>query len=274
MVLEKIVTIREAVKHPLWMFVIGAIVSLISLSLAAFIFPESVGLFTTILITFTMTPFMVNLLTHEEIMTEVEVKQKLKQGFFDRHRNILFVYTAFFGGMIIALSLAFLLLPEQIVTKIFSEQINEIKLIRGDFLFSSTFLKIILNNIGVLFIAILFSFIFGSGAVFILSWNASVLAAAIGITAKAFGGIQGIPVALITYMPHGIFEITAYFLAGIAGGVLSAAVTRKKGEYLNEVVKDSLRVVFIAVVFLSVGAMIETALIGLLFQIYRRFPVL
>ncbi|MBI2545177.1 MAG: stage II sporulation protein M [Candidatus Aenigmarchaeota archaeon] len=262
MVLEKLITTRDAVEHPVWMIVIGAIVALISLGLSSLIFPESIGLFTTILITFTMTPFMVNLMTYEEIMTEVEMKKKIQSDFFNRHENTLFVYATLFGGMIIALSLAFLVLPENTVTKVFNEQIQEIQLIRGDFLSGSTFFKILFNNIGVLFVTLLFSFIFGSGAIFILSWNASVLSAAIGLTAKSLGGFSGIPGAIVTYLPHGVFEISAYFLSGIAGGILSAAVIRKKSEYTNEVAKDSLKVMLLALGFLFVGAIIESILIG------------
>ncbi len=262
MVLEKLVTIREAVQHPMWMFAIGAIISVISLFLSFWVFPDSVGLFTTVLITFIMTPFMVNLLTYEMFMTELDIKKRKMQNFFQRHWGILMVYSAFFSGMIVALSLAFIFLPDGTVTKLFEDQINEIKLIRGNFLSSTTFLKIIINNIGVLLISVLFAFIFGSGAIFILSWNASVLSAAIGLTAKAVGGVHGIPVALATYMPHGIFEIIAYFLGGIAGGILSAEVMKDRKAFFKIVMIDSMKVILAAVILLFIGAFIESVLIG------------
>lgn len=262
MVLEKLVTIREAVKHPLWMFVIGAAISVISLFISFLVFPESVGLFTTVLVTFIMTPFMVNLLTYEAFMTEVEIKKRIRQNFFQRHWDMLMIYTAFFSGMIVALSLTFIFLPDSTVEKLFQDQINEIKLIRGSFLFSSTFLKIATNNVGVLVLATLFAFIFGSGAIFILSWNASVLSAAIGLTAKSIGGLSGIPLALVTYLPHGIFEIVAYFLGGIAGGILSAAVMRRKTELFGVIVIDSVKVLAVAIALLFVGALIETMMIA------------
>lgn len=262
MVLEKLVTIREAVRHPLWMFVIGAVVSVISLFISFLVFPESVGLFTTVLITFIMTPFMVNLLTYETFMTELEIKKKTVQNFFQRHWDILAIYTAFFSGMIVALSLAFLFLPDDTVSKLFEDQITEIKLIRGSFLASATFLKIALNNIGVLVLSVLFAFIFGSGAIFILSWNASVLSAAIGLTAKSIGGLSGVPIALATYLPHGVFEIAAYFLGGIAGGILSALVMKRKTALFGIMVKDIVKVLAVAIALLFIGAVIEAVLIG------------
>ncbi|MBU5537080.1 MAG: stage II sporulation protein M [Candidatus Aenigmatarchaeota archaeon] len=262
MVLEKIITIREAIRHPLWMFVIGAIVSVISLFISFLIFSESVGLFTSVLVTFIMTPFMVNLLTYEAFMTEVEIKRRIKSNFFQRHADMLLIYTAFFSGMVVALSLTFIFLPDPTVEKLFADQITEIKLIRGSFLISSTFLKIATNNIGVLVLATLFAFIFGSGAIFILSWNASVLSTAIGLTAKSIGGLSGIPVALITYLPHGVFEIMAYFLAGIAGGILSAVTMRRKTELFGVMVLDSVKVLALAILLLLVGAWIETLMIS------------
>lgn len=262
MVLEKLVTIREAVRNPLWMFIIGALVSVVSLFISFIVFPESVGLFTTVLVTFIMTPFMVNLLTYEAFMTELEIKKKIHQNFFQRHWDMLMIYTAFFSGMIVALSLTFIFLPDSTVTKLFEDQINEIKIIRGSFLFSSTFLKITVNNIGVLILSILFAFIFGSGAIFILSWNASVLSAAIGLTAKSIGGISGIPVALVTYLPHGIFEIVAYFLGGIAGGILSAVVMKRKTDLFGVMINDSIKVLVVAISLLFIGALIETMLIA------------
>lgn len=261
MVLEKIVTIREAIRHPLWMFVIGALVSVISLFISFLVFPESIGLFTTVLVTFIMTPFMVNLLTYEAFMTELEIKKKLVQNFLQRHWDMLLIYTAFFSGMIVALSLTFMFLPDETVEKLFKDQISEIKLIRGSFLTFNTFIKISINNIGVLLLSVLFAFIFGSGAIFILSWNASVLAAAIGLTAKSIGGVSGIPIALVTYLPHGVFEIGAYFLAGIAGGILSAAVMKRKTELFAIIVKDSVKVIILAIILLLIGGVIEATLI-------------
>lgn len=95
--------------------------------------------------------------------------------------------------------------------------------------------------------ATLFAFIFVSGAIFILSWNASVMAAAMGLTTKSVGGVSGIPIDLLTYLPHGVFEIAAYFLGGIAGGILSGLVMRRKIELSGVVIKDSIKVLAAAV---------------------------
>jgi uncharacterized membrane protein SpoIIM required for sporulation len=262
MVLEKVISIRTAVMHPVWMFLIGGVVSVICIFLSFLIFPSNVGLFTVFLITFAMSPFMVNLMTYEEIETESEIESRSNLNFFKRHGSTLKIYVAFFAGMILALSIIFIILPDKTVEKIFQDQVNEINIIRGNAAFPSSFQRIIFNNAGVLFLSFIFAFLFGSGAVFILAWNASVLSAAIGLLAKSIGGIKGLPTAVLTFLPHGSFEIIAYFIAGIAGGLISAVIIRKRSRWFWVVVEDSLKMIGVAMVFLVIGALIESAIIS------------
>lgn len=261
--MEKIVSIRDAIRHPVWMFLIGGVVSVACSFIAFLVFPSSPGLFMVFLITLAMTPFMVNLMSYEEAETEGEIEKKINLNFFQRHTDVLRIYMTFFTGMIFALSILFLTLPQKTVEKLFGDQINEINLIRGNFALPSTFEKILFNNIGVMGLAFLFAFLFGSGAIFILAWNASVLASAIGLTAKSIGGFTGLPAALLTFFPHGSFEIVAYFIAGIAGGLVSAVVARKKSRWFWVVVQDSFKMIGLATFFLIIGAIIESMMISL-----------
>lgn len=258
MVLESIISIKDALSHPWWMFVIGGIISLVCLFISFLLFPQAVGLFTSFLITISMTPLMLRLNTYEEANTEKEIENHVNKNFFKRHVHILSIYTGFFTGMILFLSIAFLLLPETTVQKLFEDQIKEINLIRGSAIFSSTLEKIVFNNIGVLVLSVVLSFLFGAGAIFILSWNASILATAIGLTAKTIGGIHSLPIAVLVYFPHGSLEILAYFVGAIAGGMISAAFTKKNSKLFWSVTKDSLKLVVVAVVILVVAGIIET----------------
>lgn len=197
---------------------------------------------------------MINLIRYSEAKEEELIKRRKNLNLFQRHREILIVYTAFFTGMILALSILFLMLPQPVVNKLFSDQINEINLIRGRVAFPGTFLTIIVNNLGVLFLSFLFSFLFGAGAVFILAWNASVLAAAIGMAA---GSLRGLPFAVLAFFPHGSLEILAYFIGGIAGGMVSVAITRRKSEWASFIFKDSVKLLFLAVILLDIAAAVE-----------------
>jgi uncharacterized membrane protein SpoIIM required for sporulation len=263
MVLHKLITIREALTNPLWVFVVGGIISTISIFISFLVFPDFVGIFTTFLITIAMMPFMVNLITYETVTTEEEIRKKLKANFFERHKDVLLIYVAFFGGIILSQTIIYLMLPDALVQKIFSEQIERINLIRGGFRFLGTFEKIILNNLSVLILCYLFSFLFGAGSIFILAWNASILSTAIGITAKSIGGFKGLPLAVLTFFPHGSLELIAYFIGGIAGGLVSVALTRSKTKLFWEIVKDSFLFLTSAIVILIVAAIIETVAIVL-----------
>jgi len=257
MVLERLISLRSGIKQPIWMFFIGGAVALISLFIAYYIFQTSVGMFTSLLITIAMMPFMLNLITYEEEKEELEA-DITEMNFLQRHRMTLKVYTAFFAGVILSLSITYMILPQTTVEKIFADQINQINAIRGSFLFSDTFSRIIVNNIGVLLLSFLFSFLYGAGAVFILAWNASVLATAIGIAAKSYGGAAALPLAILTYFPHGSLEILAYFIGGIAGGLVSTVITRRKTGKFWFILKDGLQLMAISVVILIIAGLIES----------------
>lgn len=258
MVLEKLVPVKFALKNPWVMFVNGIVISITCLFITFLIFEASIGLITTLLITIAMMPFMVNLIIYQEAREEEIITTRTEPNLIRRHGNILKVYTAFFLGMILSLSLVYLLLPETISYKLFQDQIDTINAIRGGATFAGTFETILLNNIGVLLLSFFFSFLFGAGAVFILSWNASVLSVAIGSLAKTIGGIKALPIAVLPFLPHGSLEILAYFIGGISGGLISAAITRRTSKQFWPVVRDSLGLLVISVLILVVAAIIET----------------
>jgi len=130
---------------------------------------------------------------------------------------------------------------------------------------TSAFLSIFANNIYVLIFTILFSLAFGAGAIFILVWNASVIAAAIGIFSK--GKLSGLGLGLLRYMVHGIPEISAYFVGALAGGIVSVAVIRRdlQGEGMWKILQDSLLMIIIAIVILVISGLMEVYLTPLLF---------
>jgi uncharacterized membrane protein SpoIIM required for sporulation len=130
---------------------------------------------------------------------------------------------------------------------------------------TSAVMSIFANNIYVLIFTILFSLALGAGAIFILVWNASVIAAAIGIFAK--GELSGLGLGLLRYMIHGVPEISAYFIGALAGGIISVAVIRRdlRGEGTWRILQDSLLMIIIAIVVLIVAALMEVYLTPLLF---------
>lgn len=258
MVLERLITLKTAIHSPFWVFVIGGIISVICLFTSFVIFPENIGLFTSLLVTIAATPLMLRLVRYDESREEMNAEVLDKMNIFQRHRDVLKVYTAFFCGMILSLSIIYLMLPIDVVQKLFGDQINEINIIRGNVAFGGNFQKIIINNTGVLFLSFLLSFLLGAGAIFILAWNASVLSTAIGISAKTIGGVKGLPLAVLMFFPHGSLEILAYFIGAMAGGLISTAVTRRKSPKFMFILKDTGQLMTVSVVILIIAALIES----------------
>jgi len=263
MVLERLVNVRTALKQPFWVFILGGVISSICLAISFFVFQTSIGLLSNFLITFAIMPFMLDFIRYEGSKMDQKTKELEKMNIFQRHRSVLLVYTAFFAGMLLAQSIIYFMVPESWSQKLFEDQINQIKIIRGSVAFGGTFESIVLNNLGVLFLSFIFSFLFGAGAIFILSWNASVLSAAIGMTAKSIGGFKAIPLAVLGFFPHGSLEILAYFVGGIAGGLVSLAFTKRNTQKFNFIIIDSLQLMAGSVVLLLVAGLIETAMIVL-----------
>src|SRR3989338_10183678 len=90
-----------------------------------------------------------------------------------------------FLGFTIGYLLTYVFLPVEITGKLFAVQkatITEINSkVSGNVIEGfPIFMKILLNNIKVLVFCLIFSLFYGSGAIFILSWNASVIATAMG----------------------------------------------------------------------------------------------
>jgi len=129
----------------------------------------------------------------------------------------------------------------------------------------SLFGGIFTNNLYVLIFAVVFSVIFGAGGIFILTWNATVISAAMVIFAKS--NIYSLPLSLGRYMIHGIPEIAAYFIGTLAGGIIGLSIVRKefKTERFWDILYDSVILIVIAIVILLFAGIIEVFLTPRLF---------
>lgn len=129
----------------------------------------------------------------------------------------------------------------------------------------ATFTGIFTNNIYVLIFTIIFSIILGAGGIFILAWNASVIAAAMVIFSKS--ELINLPAGLFRYMVHGMPEIAAYFIGTLAGGIIGLSIIKKeyKTEKFWNVVHDSLFLIISAIAILIIAAVIEVFVTPVLF---------
>ncbi len=272
MVLENIESSDDAKKKPWHVLVYGAMATTVSLFLAYYIFPSQISITFLFLITLASFPMVYNVINDEETLDEDY--ERIDMGFLSIHKKAFEIYGFLFLGIIIASSFWYTILPEDFVRGAFGEQINTLTSIRGGdsnigfaIVQGSGFMPIFVNNFSVAFISFLLSFFYGVGAVFILAWNASVISVFIGNMARAaaaqishpLSGIYGyfvsLPTGLFSIALHGVPEIAAYFVAGIAGGILSVGIIKRRQD--TRIMKDAAALFGLSVALLIFAAFVE-----------------
>jgi len=190
----------------------------------------------------------------------------------------LFFLMFLFLGITLALTIAYVFLPNSMINSVFNIQqqaiLNVNKNIQatltGNVIKFDLFLSILINNLKVLFFCLIFSLLYGTGAMFILAWNASVIATAMGNliktqlmqTATSVGILSishyfgAVTFSFIRYMTHGLLEIAAYFVAGMAGGIISIALI-KHDLKKDRVLIDSLDLILISIGLILVAGIVE-----------------
>jgi len=115
-----------------------------------------------------------------------------------------------------------------------------------------------LHNFQVLGLMFLFSLLYGIGALYLLLWNASIIGVILG-QKLAEQGILGVIAGFLGLIPHGIFEITAYLVAALAGGIISIAIMRSsnKKPFFKYMIEDVALLTLLSIVLLVIGAAIE-----------------
>ena len=282
MVIESLINPAKAEGKPWEMFFLGLLYASIAVFLSLWIFRDYSSLVMIFLTVFASIPVVYSLIIMEETKDAVSKDEK---SLLKEHGKALAVLMFMFLGYVAAFSLWFLILPNDTIQTMFSVQLETIRTINagvvGLSLGSDFVMQIFSNNIKVMVFCILFAFLFGAGAIFILTWNASVIAAAIGSfvrnnieiysSATGLGKLTGYfhigSLGLARYMIHGIPEILAYFVAGLAGGIISVAVIRHDfgSDKFNKIVFDSLDLIIISILILFLAALMEVFITPVLF---------
>lgn len=266
MVLEIIINPAKATGKPWEMFFIGLVYSIVGVALGYWVFRSYVSIVMVSFTAIAAIPFIHNALKSEE----EEEGKKNDKSLLQKHWRIVSMFTFLFIGYVVTFLSLFVLLPEQAVGEIFQAQVGAISEVRnavtGNFLAGfRSFGMILLNNIKVLALCIVFSLVYGAGAVFIFSWNASVMGAAIGeairvgLRNNTSTTLQIVSSSLAGYFVHGIPEMIAYFTAGIAGGILSMALVKEGYQSIafQKAKDDSLNLIGFAIIMLFLAALVE-----------------
>ncbi len=289
MVLQSLVGPKRVKNKPIKSFFLGIIYAAIALVLAYFIFPDDPSISVIFLTTLAALPLLIDVLTLEQEEEKDNLKETKKRPLIKEHLDVFMIFTYMFFGFFICYIAIYVTFPTETVNLFFSKQIETIisivgpggffamPEITGALITSESALRIIMiNNFKVLLFCVLFSFLYGAGAIFVLAWNASILAVAMGNFIKrelaAFGeliGFSGVQAyfyagtfGIARYMIHGLPEIAAYFLGAIAGGIISAAVikTDYKDPKFYDIILDSLDLIALAALLIIIAALIEVGI--------------
>lgn len=284
--LEMLISPRKAERRPWEMFFVGAFYATISILLVNWIFAQDAVLVKysgILVVTFTVMfslPFVYYTIKLEEkrVVEESGAMRILKE-----HERALWAFLWLFVGFVVAFSFWYILLPTahsskaQVETYCALNRPSEYDGCVAQYgggkgvqqtAFGTTkerLFLIFVNNIYVLIFTLIFSLVFGAGAIFILAWNASVIAAAISIFTQA--KLNQLPFGLLRYMIHGLPEIAAYFIAALAGGIISIAVIRHdfNSDKFWGILQDSLNLIIVAVVVLFLAAIVEVFVTPVIF---------
>jgi len=277
MVLESLISPFKAEQRPSRLLFLGAVFCSVAILLSMWIFKSQSSLIMVFLTAMAALPLVYNTIRMEE---EKDLEGMEEKWLLKEHSKALKAFVFLFIGATIAFAFWYVVLSSSLINTLFQAQTATINAINsrvvGHFSFNANmafFSKIFLNNVKVLIFCILFSFVFGSGAIFILMWNASVIGTAIGnfmrselARAAQLVGFekvahyfQVISLGLLRYSIHGIPEILAYFIGGLAGGIIGVAVIKHDfgTTKFEHVLLDSADLLLLSFAILFIAALLE-----------------
>lgn len=280
---------KKSEKGPWKMFFVGLIYASLSLLLVHWFFKDSLaeasGMIVVVFCIMFSLPYMYFIIKKEEQMDE-QVEGLMTV--WKIHKDAIYSLMWLFLGFIVAFSFWYIVLQDsnllnfQVQTFCQINSPNSIDSCISQYSFnnlngaatsatgaatnSTRFLSIIENNVYVMIFTLLFSLIFGAGAIFVLVWNASVISAAVGIFTKY--QLKELPLGLARYLIHGIPEIGAYFITALAGGIFGVGILRHgwKDKRTLRVIENAIILLFISILLLVLAGVIEVYITPILFK--------
>lgn len=273
--LESIISPGTAERNPWDMLILGFAVSTVSIWIAFYLSkiimaPASMlALAATVI---ALAPLIYRVLLIEEEKEEM-ARHMSPVGFITRHLDVVSVYSFLFIGLLLSSVFWYVALPHEssifpTSDAVFAVQESTIPTIRAQITGSVAdtlsgqgqqryFENLFENNMRVMWLCFLGSVLFGAGALWLITWNASVIGVFIGVKIQAdlMAGL-GLPLGMSLWA---IPEVLAYLVAAIAGGIVSVAVSRHhfKSERFWTTIFDSMLFMLIAIFLVFVGAYIE-----------------
>lgn len=273
MVFESLLNPFIAEKKPFKVALLSFFYMSLAILLGYWIFPSQSSMVAILLVILAALPLTYRVIKLEEKKDTLIIEER---KILKEHMKALEFLVVMFLGFLIATIFWYVVLPQKVIGIIFLAQTNTITEINSAITQNSLLWKIFFNNIRVLLLCVLFSLLYGVGAIFILTWNASVLGVAIGNFIRIelaklteLVGLQKVAAyfsvisyGLLKYAIHGIPEILSYFLAGLSGGIISFAVVNKdyRKKNFKTILSDATLLFLLSIVFLFLGSIFEVYL--------------
>lgn len=284
---ESLLNPKRAEEHPWLMFFVGLIQGFLAVLIAsAFkgdpVLSKYLGILVVTFCVILSLPFVYFIMRYEE-RKDKELDEE--SNILKEHGKAIMVFLWLFLGFTVAFAICYMIFPNG--PQYFSAQVetycqmnnpyditgclkeyglNQKAIMTGAVTSMNRFVSIFTNNVYVVIFTLFFSLIFGAGAIFILAWNASVIAAAIGMFVKS--DITHIFIGMGRYLIHGIPEIAAYFVAALAGGILGVSIIRRefKTSKFWDILEDVLTLLVISIIILIIAGLIEVFITPILFK--------
>ncbi|MBU0456774.1 MAG: stage II sporulation protein M [Nanoarchaeota archaeon] len=252
-------------------FILGVVYSIIGILIASILFPGDPALVAVAFTSLLLLPELYKIFSIEERQESMEKKVSLRSLWFD-DINVVKIYIFLFLGILIVYSAGTMLLPHMQTNTLFREQL-EIRFgqgftgqAAGGIFSSGLFYDLLSNNFLVLIACFIMALLTGDGAIFLITWNASVWGTIFGLTAKNAALFSGqshfylFGLIMLIVFPHMILEAISYFLAAISGSVISKDVILERfaSDRFFEVFGFNLYLLLFALIFLVLGAAVET----------------
>jgi uncharacterized membrane protein SpoIIM required for sporulation len=286
MVYDRLFSSKWLRKHPINIFMLGFIFSELGIISAIIVFPQNVSMMSLAFTSLLLFPPLSKMLTREANLEFREKKFNLRLIFKD-HKELFEIYFFLFLGILLSYAFFATVLTDVQLVTLFEGQIGvpcnresppyycrEIAGLTGQAYSTAAaqFWSIVSNNMVVMIVALVFSLAYGAGSILFLTWNASVWGTIFGFVAKVTS--TGTPLAAISnflhlfvrVLPHTAAEASAYFMAVIAGGVLSKALLRSdiNEKQLKHVLFDSGMFFLLSIVLVFFSGWLEVYIFPLL----------
>jgi hypothetical protein len=244
MVLEHIFPEDWLERKGIYALILGIVYSFIGLLIASVLFPGDPALVAVAFTSLLLLPELYKIFSIEERQESMEQKVSL-QSLWKDDVDVVKIYVYLFIGILLVYSVGTMVMPEMQSNTLFREQL-EIRFGQGfagsavstEFFDAGLFKSLLSNNFLVLMACFIMALLTGDGAIFLITWNASVWGTIFGLTAKnaaSFSGqwpiliFVGIMFVVFCHMIIEVFTFNLYLL-------LAALITLLIGALVETIV--------------------------------------